>query len=140
MNNGGASSHADTLIGQWKVIYMGGIPGYYGIKGRSYISLLHEGFYITSDQIGVHYFSYGQVLNWNIVKERSAFATASSNASFGPRHIRIEYIDAQGEKNVILLEMVQSVFLPKSAKHCQIMMATMAQHGIFEKFYRAPQH
>ena len=106
MNNGGTSSHADTLIGQWKVIYMGGIPGYYGIKGRSYISLLHEGFYITSNQIGMHYFSYGQVLNWNIVKERSAFATASSNASFGPRHIRIEYIDAQGAKNVILLEMV----------------------------------
>ena len=44
MNNGGASSHADTLIGQWKVIYMGGIPGYYGIKGRSYISLLHENY------------------------------------------------------------------------------------------------
>ena len=64
MNNGGTSSHADTLIGQWKVIYMGGIPGYYGIKGKSYLSLFHEGFYITSDQDALFFIWSGAQLEY----------------------------------------------------------------------------
>ena len=132
MKKGNVSNSA--LIGQYKVIYMGGIPGYYGILGKALLSLSLEGFYISSANLGQHYIPYTKVKNWNIIKERSAYASANSNATFGPRHIRIEYTDNSGATNVILLEMIQSIFLPLSAKYCRDMIDLMRAYGIFEKF------
>ena len=122
------------LIGQWKVIYMGGIPGFPGILGKTRLCLYKEGFSLSSDKLGKHVFPYNRLISWDVIKERSSYASANSNAFFKPRHIRIEYIDQNRQKNIILLEMVQSIFLPTNAKICQEMLLLMKNHGIFNKF------
>ena len=124
-------------IGQWNVIYMGEIPGYPGIWGKSKLSLFENGFSISSSKLENHFFSYSCVTNWVILKERSAYASANSNAFFDPRHIRIQYFDEYYNEHVILLEMVQSIFLPKNAKICREILSILNRHNIFTKFASA---
>ena len=125
----------ETVIGEWKVVYMGGIPGFYGIWGKTKLSLTTDGFSLTSDRSGRHFFPYNIVISWNIIKERSSYATANPNAIFKPRHIRIEYLFSDGSPQVLLLEMIQSIFLPTNAKHCQKMIQIMNTYRIFDKFH-----
>ncbi len=122
------------LIGRWRVIYMGEIPGYPGILGKTQLSLFDNGFSLSSEKLGNHFFYYSDVISWVVLKERSAYAAANPNAFFKPRHIRIQYLDNYGATHTILLEMCESIFLPKNAEICRSMVALMNQHGIFGKF------
>lgn len=137
MNTVNDPRQGNAAIGQWKVIYMGGIPGYYGYLGKTWLTLFRDGFQLMSDKLGTHSFSYSDVISWEIVKERSSYATANANAFFKPRHIRIEYVDANRQRNTLLLEMIQSILLPQNARYCRDMMLLMQQWKIFEQFRSA---
>lgn len=134
MNNLNYAATQPQLIGQWKVVYMGEIPGFPGILGKAQLSLFENYFTISSKKLGNHFINYSDVISWIIIKERSSYASANSNAFFKPRHIRIQYIDKNKRTNTILLEMVQSIWLPKNAKICKYMLSIMQAHRIFDKF------
>ena len=125
--------NAKPLV-SYRVIYMGGIPAFPGILGRTTLSLYEHGFSLTSEKLKNQYFSYADVVSWLVIRERSSYAAANPSATFGPRHIRIEYVDEREQTQAILLEMFSSVFLPKQARDCQKLIALMKQHKIFDKF------
>lgn len=137
MNNATCFQTAAKLLATYRVIYMGGIPGFPGILGRSQLSLYENGFSLSSEKLGCHFFHYSNVINFKTIRERSSYATASSAASFGQRHIHIQYVDENEETHAILLEMFSSVFLPKQAADCKAMLDLMGRNHIFKQFRSA---